>query len=80
MNIAILAWGSLIRDPRDLQIRDAFTPRGPRLPLEFCRVSSGGRLTLVIDEAHGAACATYVAQSAFNDLDAALPAARWPEG
>ncbi len=49
-----------------------FKPGGPLLPIEFCRVSGGGRLTLVIDEAFGASCQTYVAESACGDLDAAL--------
>ena len=30
-----------------------FTPNGPDLPVEFCRVSGGERLTLVIDETFG---------------------------
>lgn len=72
MKIAVLAWGSLIWDGRGLDIAEDFEPRGPLLPVEFCRVSGGGRLTLVIDEAFGASCLTYVAVSACGDLDAAL--------
>ncbi len=72
MRIAVLAWGSLISDRRELAIARDFKPCGPQLPIEFCRVSGGGRLTLVIDEAFGASCPTYVAASACGDLDAAL--------
>ena len=53
MRIAILGWGSLVWDRRDLSIRGRFKTGGPRLPLEFSRKSSDGRLTLIIDESHG---------------------------
>jgi hypothetical protein len=72
MKIAVLAWGSLVWDRRKLAIADDFRPHGPHLPIEFCRISGGGRLTLVIDEALGASCATYAAQSSFADLNGAL--------
>lgn len=72
MRIAVLAWGSLVWDRRELAIAEAFKANGPRLPIEFCRVSGDGRLTLVINEALGTPCPTYVAESACGDLDAAL--------
>lgn len=72
MRAAIVAWGSLIWNRRELAITENFKLGGPHLPIEFCRVSGGGRLTLVIDEAFGASCPTYVAESACGDLDAAL--------
>jgi len=72
MKIAILAWGSLLWCKRDLEIVGTFEPNGPKLPVEFCRVSGDGRLTLVIDETHGKQCTTYSAQSSFEDLDDAL--------
>lgn len=72
MSIALLAWGSLVWDRGDLRIAREFEPNGPRLPVEFCQVSIDGHLTLVIDEAVGAACATYGAPSTFDDLDHAL--------
>ena len=72
MKIAVLAWGSLIWEPRSLQTATVFVPFGPVLPIEFSRVSGGKRLTLVIDEANGAPCRSYVAQSAHADLDKAL--------
>ena len=46
----VLAWGSSVWDPRDLQIAAKFVANGPLLPIEFCRVSDDGRLTLAIDE------------------------------
>ena len=72
MKIAIIAWGSLVWYRRELAIAEVFKANGPRLPIEFCRVSGGGRLTLVIDEAFGNSCPTYVAESSCGDLDAAL--------
>ena len=67
----VLAWGSLVWDPRDLQIAGKFTANGPLLPIEFCRISADGRLTLAIDESFGALCKTYSAPSALQSLDAA---------
>lgn len=54
MKIAILGWGSLIWDPRNLKIdqeigQNCWFNDGPMLPIEFARISKGGRLTLVID-------------------------------
>ncbi len=49
-----------------------FAANGPLLPIEFCRVSGDGRLTLVVDETFGAVCATHSAPSALEDLDAAI--------
>ncbi len=53
-SIAIIGWGSLIwakriaSSERALRIRSGWNDDGPRLPLEFARVSKDGRLTLVI--------------------------------
>src|SRR5208337_1469363 len=80
MKIAVLAWGSLVGEPRDLQAAGTFAPNGPLLPIEFCRVSADGRLTLVIDETFGAICTTYSASSALQDLDAAVENLRLREG
>ena len=52
--------------------RDRLRPNGPLLPIEFCRISADGRLTLVIDEIFGDVCKTYSAPSAFDNLDAAI--------
>jgi hypothetical protein len=69
--IAVLAWGSLLWDQCDLKIAAKFEPTGPRIPIEFCRVSTDGRLTLVIDETNGAECISYQARSSFDNLEAA---------
>lgn len=54
MKIAILGWGSLINEPRGLPIDGEWQPDGPRLWIEFSRISQrgvrAGCLTLVIDE------------------------------
>ncbi len=76
----VLAWGSLVWDPRDLKTAAEFKADGPLLPIEFCRVSKDGRLTLAIDERFGDVCTTYSAPSAFVDLDAAIENLRKREG
>lgn len=49
MKIAVLGWGSLIWDPRNLRIKEKIWFKdGPHLPVEFARVSCDGRLTLVL--------------------------------
>jgi hypothetical protein len=76
----VLAWGSLVKDPRELQTAAKFTADGPLLPIEFCRISADGRLTLAIDETFGAICNTYSAPSAYDTLDAAIENLRLREG
>jgi len=68
MKIAIIAWGSLIWDRRELSILGEWQKGGPVLPIEFSRISSDGRLTLVIDDKNGVPVTTYYAQSASSDL------------
>lgn len=84
MKIAVLAWGSLIWSPRELEVASPFTLSGPSLPIEFARVSGNDRpprrLTLVIDDVLGVQCQTYVASSTFDDLDAARENLRQREG
>jgi len=72
MKTAVLTWGSLVWDPRDLRVAAGFAPNGPLLPVEFCRVSRDGRLTLVVDESLGATCTTFSAPSAIQSLDGAI--------
>lgn len=50
MKIAILGWGSLIWQPKELEFDKVFgwQKDGPTLPIEFSRISKDGRLTLVI--------------------------------
>ncbi len=49
MNIAIIGWGSLVWDPRELPIKSGWKSDGPQLAVEFAHVSSDRRLTLVLD-------------------------------
>jgi hypothetical protein len=72
MKIAILGWGSLVWDPRALRLTGHWMEGGPALPIEFSRISDNGRLTLVIDEAHGVDVPTRYARSALSDLDEAI--------
>jgi hypothetical protein len=80
LRIAVLGWGSLVWERRELNTAAEFTPNGPLLPVEFCRISADGRLTLAIDEDFGDVCTTYSAPSAFADLDAAIENLRKREG
>jgi len=80
MNIAILAWGSLLWDPRELQLAAPFTLTGPSLPIEFCRISKDLRLTLIIDETYGTLCQSYAATSACATLEDAAENLRLREG
>ena len=80
MKIAVLGWGSLIWKPEGLQTNGSFLNDGPTLPIEFCRISQDGRLTLVIDGTYGAPCVTYHAQSSFDALDPAIENLRVREG
>ena len=77
---AVLGWGSLIWKPEELKTAAPFAPNGPLLPIEFCRVSKDGRLTLAIDETFGDVCTAYSAPSAFADRDAAIENLRKREG
>ena len=80
MKSAVLAWGSLVWDPRELETAGKFAANGPLLPIEFCRISADGRLTLAIDETFGALCKTYSAPSGLADLNAAIDNLRTREG
>jgi hypothetical protein len=80
VKIAVLAWGSLVWDPRELKTAAKFVANGPLLPVEFCRVSQDGRLTLAIDETFGDVCTSYSAPSALDDLDQAIENLRLREG
>ncbi len=47
--VAILGWGSLLWDPKDLQISAHWRSDGPWLPIEFARTSGGDTyLSLVL--------------------------------
>lgn len=80
MEIAILAWGSLVWDPRTLQIKGDWINKGPELEIEFSRVSKDGRLTLVIDPGNGVKVRTYFGKSIRADLGDAIADLRDREG
>jgi len=80
MKIAILAWGSLIWDKRDLQITDKWNKGGVVLPIEFARISLDDRLTLVVTEQYGTDIETYWAISKFSELKDAINNLREREG
>ena len=76
MKIAILGWGSLIWDPRNLEIensqgRNGWIDDGPMLPIEFARISNNGRLTLVIVPGNKEVQTLYTI-SKFVELDHAI--------
>ena len=47
--IACIGWGSLIWRPERLKIQNHWFEDGPILPIEFTRISSDNRVTLIID-------------------------------
>lgn len=80
MKIAILGWGSLIWDPRALKtIGKKWSDNGPTIKIEFSRISSDDRLTLVIDETNGSAVQTLFIISEFDDLAAGIENLRFRE-
>lgn len=71
MKIAILGWGSLYWDPRGLNFTGVWFHDGPPLPVEFARISSDNRLTLVI-KPNFAEVQTLYAISKLKTLKAAI--------
>lgn len=80
MRIAVLGWGSLIWNKDTLEIAGEFERSELVLPLEFCRISNNGRLTLVVDDHRGTPCRVQVAQSSKINLDLAAENLRLREG
>jgi hypothetical protein len=72
LKIAILGWGSLISDSRGLATSGQWQLNGPKLPIEFSRISDDGRLTLVIDAEHGRIVSTRYIESSRADLGDAI--------
>jgi hypothetical protein len=74
VKIALIAWGSLIDDPGDLQVvGNRWHRRGPKLPIELSRLSrKRGYLTYVIDERHTRRVPTRYAVSRDADLASAI--------
>lgn len=48
--IAVLGWGSLIWDPRELVLENPWTEDGPMIRVDYLRRSSRNRVTLVLHE------------------------------
>ena len=73
MKIAILGWGSLIWQPKELKFdkQIGWNEKGAILPIEFSRISSNGRLTLVIDS-NAQRVQTLYAISLYEKLDEAI--------
>lgn len=80
MDIAIIGWGSLIWDPRDLPRKGAWQKGGPVLPIEFSRISCDCRLTLVIDDDNGELLSTRFVRSPRSNLQDAIADLRDREG
>ncbi|MFI5352702.1 MAG: hypothetical protein ACHQZS_07040 [Candidatus Binatales bacterium] len=72
MRIAILGWGSLVWCPRQLQIDGGWIKDGPKLPIEFSRISEDKRLTAVIDDEKGEYVSVRFATSKCKTLDEAV--------
>ncbi|MGH8546038.1 MAG: hypothetical protein ACREX3_20930 [Gammaproteobacteria bacterium] len=80
MRIAIIGWGSLIWDPRDLPREGTWKDDGPKLPIEFSRISRDARLTLVIDPRNGKNTTTLHVLSPRSSLSDAREDLRRREG
>ncbi len=84
MSIAILGWGSLIKEPRGLPIEGEWQPDGPKLWIEFSRISQrgvrAGCLTLVIDERCESEVTTLHVLSKRSDLPQAIADLQEREG
>jgi hypothetical protein len=81
MRVAVLGWGSLIWDPRKLRLKETgWQLADLRLPIEFSRISSDGRLTLVIDEESGTNVPVAFAESSMRRLGNAIRNLRDREG
>jgi hypothetical protein len=84
MKIAILGWGSLIKEPRDLPIVGEWQTDGPKLWIEFSRISQRGAragcLTLVIDERCESEVTTLYVLSKRSDLPQAIADLQEREG
>ena len=79
MNIAYLAWGSLVWDSRDLPVRRPWFHDGPLLAVEFCRQSQDDRITLVISPGKPQVRVLWGLSSVLN-VDDAVDCLRMREG
>ena len=71
MKIGIIGWGSLIWDQRELKTKGDWLKNGPVIPIEFCRLSTDGRITLVINQDFKPV-PTLIIESLFETLDEAI--------
>lgn len=73
MKIAILGWGSLIWQPKELAFDKDYgwKENGPILPIEFARISKDSRLTLVITS-NGTKVPVLYTLSKYDNLDEAI--------
>lgn len=79
MEIACLAWGSLVWDPRDLPIASTWYEDGPGVQVEFAHQSGGQRLTLVMGESFQVVPSLWAWMDCSN-LDDAIEGLRRREG
>src|SRR5260370_27493299 len=79
-SISILGWGYVICNPRGLLLQGGWAADCPELPIEFSRISSDGRLTLVIDNQVGRKVHTRFAWSVRSDVEEAKCDLRVREG
>ena len=77
--IVCLGWGSLIWNPGSLPLENEWNSDGPQLPVEYTRVSGGGRLTLVITEG-APAITTFWSRLSVSSVDHAIEALAQREG
>ena len=76
---ACLGWGSLIWEPGNLPISHEWREDGPKLPLEFARKSTDGRMTLVVCK-QGTFCPTLWSTLSSTSLEEAREALARREG
>jgi hypothetical protein len=80
MKTAIIGWGSLVWNLKGLGIVGDWINQGPKLKIEFSRLSKDGRLTLVIDPNDGVEVSTYFSRSIRTDLGDVIADLRDREG
>jgi hypothetical protein len=79
IEIACLAWGSLVWDPRTLKANFPWKDDGPVLPVEYVRQSRAKHLTLVLTD-KGAPVATLWTTLRVESLPDAVESLRFREG
>jgi len=76
VQIAVLAWGSLVWRPHndhgELSMAGDWQTDGPELPIEFARISSDDRLTLIITPGYPHSTTVLWAINGLDDLDATV--------